>query len=493
LPLEGLLLGNNEFRGVKKPVRLSREDRRKHTYFIGQTGTGKSTLLENLALQDMYEGRGFAFVDPHGDSAENLLAMVPESRYDDVIYFNPADTENPVGLNIFEDVTDKDRIINECIDMLYALYDPGHTGIFGPIGEHMFRNAALLLMSDPQGGTWIDIPHVFRDPEFVKSKLKYVTDKDVFDYWTREFPASQRSQDAGATATWFISKWGPFVSNAVMRNTMGQVKSSFNWREIMDGSKIFIVNLSKGLLGEKNAYLLGMFFVMKFQTAAMSRADIQNENDRVDFCLYVDEFQNFATDSFESILSEARKYRLNLIVANQYMSQLSDKIREAILGNIGTIICGRIGVTDAELVIKKMGSVFDLTDLQYLPNLKAAVTMLIEGVPSAPFSMSILPRMGKANEQVREYLKQKSSMKYGRPRAEIEGEIAARNGSIKSAVAPPSATPGGMPPRPARGSFLDEWLAKRQNINSAPKTAPTASSAPTEPQNTPSPPAETPK
>lgn len=326
---EGVLLGVNEFRGVQKEIRLSENDRRRHTYVIGSTGMGKSVLLTNVAYQDMLDGRGFAFIDPHGDAAELLLSKVPEERIDDVIYFEPADIEHPIGMNMFEYTSEdqKDFIVQEGISMLTSLFDPNNQGYFGPRGQHMFRNAALLLMADPNGATFIDIPQCFTDPEFVKSKLKYVKDKAVYDYWTKEFPASQKSNDAGEVITWFSSKWGPFLSNTIMRNILGQAKSGFNIRQIMDEKKIFLVNLSKGKLGDINSNLLGMILVMKFQQAAMSRADIP-EDERKDFCLFVDEFQNFATESFESILSEARKYRLNLFLANQFMTQLTDKIRE---------------------------------------------------------------------------------------------------------------------------------------------------------------------
>ena len=342
---EGVILGVNEFRGEKKVIRLRTKDRRRHTYVIGATGMGKSILLTNIAYQDMCDGRGFAFIDPHGDATELLMSKVPPERMDDVIYFEPGNMEQPVGMNMFEFQTEdqKDFIVQEAINMLVSLYDPGNQGIFGARAQHMFRNAALLLMSDPNGGTFIDVPRCFTDPEFVKSKLKYVTDRTVYDYWTKEFPASQKSNDAGEVTSWFVSKWGPFLSNKMMRNILGQTKSGFNIREIMDNKKILLINLSKGKTGELNAKLLGMIFVMKFQAAAMSRADTA-EDDRQDFCLFVDEFQNFSTESFESILSEARKYRLNLVLANQFMTQLTDKIREAILGNVGTIMSGRLGV-----------------------------------------------------------------------------------------------------------------------------------------------------
>ena len=390
---DGVILGVNKFRGEEKIIRLRDKDRRRHTYVIGSTGMGKSILLTNIAYQDMCDGRGFAFIDPHGDAIELLLSKVPQERMDDIIVFEPGNMDNPVGMNMFEftDEDQKDFIVQEGINMLTSLYDPGNQGIFGPRAQHMFRNAALLLMSDPEGGTFIDIPRCFIDPEFVKSKLQYVTDKTVYDYWTKEFPASQKSSDAGEVTSWFVSKWGPFLSNKMMRNILGQTKSGFNIREIMDNKKILLVNLSKGKTGELNAKLLGMIFVMKFQAAAMSRQDIP-EDERQDFCLFVDEFQNFATESFESILSEARKYRLNLVLANQFMTQLTDKIREALLGNVGTIMSGRLGVTDAELMEKAFSPVFTAEDLHKQPNFCAIATVMMFDMPTSPFTISLLRR-----------------------------------------------------------------------------------------------------
>ena len=454
LATEGVLLSVNEFRGEQKQIRLSENDRRRHTYVIGATGMGKSVFLKNVAYQDMMDGRGFAFIDPHGDVTEELLSMVPPERIDDVIYFDPGDLENPIGMNMFEfDSPDqKDFIIQEGINMLYSLYDPGHTGIFGPRGEHMFRNAALLLMSDPAGATFIDIPRVFIDPEFVKSKLQYVTDKTVYDYWTKEFPASQKSNDAGEVTTWFVSKWGPFLSNMMMRNILGQVKSGFNLREIMDNKKILLVNLSKGKMGELNSKLLGMIFVMKFQTAAMSRVDTP-EDERSDFCLFVDEFQNFSTESFESILSEARKFRLNLFVANQFMTQLTDKIREGLLGNVGTIIAGRVGITDAELLEKAFLPTFNAEDIHKQPNYHAITSVMMFGMPTSPFTMKLLPPMGEENKEVFESLKMYTATKYGRPRAEVDKEINARlagNTEMQEAA--------------SGKSFLDSWMEKKEQI-----------------------------
>lgn len=478
---DGIILGVNEFRGEKKTIRLSENDRRRHTYVIGATGMGKSVLLTNLAYQDMCDGRGFCFIDPHGDAVETILSKVPPERMDDVILFEPGNLENPVGMNMFEfqNEDQKDFIVQEGINMLTSLYDPGNQGIFGPRAQHMFRNAALLLMSDPAGGTFIDIPRCFIDPEFVKSKLPFVTDKTVYDYWTKEFPASQKSNDAGEVTSWFVSKWGPFLSNKMMRNILGQPKSGFNIREIMDNKKILLVNLSKGKTGELNAKLLGMIFVMKFQAAAMSRADTP-EDERQDFCLFVDEFQNFATESFESILSEARKYRLNLVLANQFMTQLTDKIREAILGNVGTIMCGRIGVTDAELMEKAFQPVFNAEDLHKIPNHEAVTTVLMFGLPTSPFTLKLLPPLGESSEELMVRMREYALSRFGRPRAEVEAEIEERLAAKEEPKPKPApvvkkpdpnmvAAAAGKPvapkvelPKPApKKNFLDSWLEKK--------------------------------
>jgi hypothetical protein len=471
------------FRGSKKAIRLSLQDRQRHMYAVGQTGTGKSTFLENLALQDMLEGRGFAFVDPHGDTAEKLLAMVPKERTEDVIYFSPADMDYPLGLNMFEyhSPDQKDFLIQEAINMLYKLYDPGHTGIIGPRYEHLFRNAALTVMADPAGGSFVDIPKLFRDPAFVRQKLKYVTDQNVLDFWQKEMPASQRSNEFGEIVSWFISKFGAFLSNDMMRNIIGQTKSAFNLRDIMDNNKILLVNLSRGRTGDLNSKLLGMIFVMKFEAAAMSRADIPEEY-RKDFCLYVDEFQNFSTESFADILSQARKYRLNLIVANQFTTQLSEEVRDAVFGNVGTVVSFRVGTNDAEFLAKQFAPVFDIDDLQFLPNANTVVRMMIGGVPVQPFSMATLPPLGNPNTQLAEALKQLSAAKYGRPKAAVEAEIFKRMATQPAGPALSSARPAGIgqqsrlgsapaalpsggsaSPKPASGSsFLDEWLAKRK-------------------------------
>ena len=485
VPEHGLLLGYNLFRGTKKPIRLALEDRQRHVYVVGQTGTGKSTFLENLALQDMLMGNGFAFIDPHGDVAEKLMCMVPKERTEDVIYFCPADTDYPLGLNVFEAANDdeKDFVIQEVINVLYKLYDPQRQGIIGPRYESMFRNAALTVMADPQGGSFIDIPKLFRDKDYVSQKLKHVTDRNVLDFWLKEMPQSQRSNEFGEVVSWFVSKFGAFLSNSMMRNIIGQTKSSFDLRDIMDNKKILIVNLSKGRTGELNSKLLGMIFVMKFQAAAMSRANIPEE-DRVDFCLYVDEFQNFSTDSFATIMSEARKYRLNLVVANQFTTQLTEEIRDAVFGNIGTTIAFRIGQNDVDVLSRYFQPLFDADDLLRIPNRNTIVRTLIGGVPTQAFSMATIPPLGSPNKELGDALKQLSAAKYGRPRSVVDKEITERMYVDETQPQPglpvqeTSTSQAQTAPRrnttnPAGGgSFLDQWLAKKDQPNAKPLNRP---------------------
>jgi hypothetical protein len=480
MPTDGLLLGYNLFRGAKKPIRLTKGDRQRHVYAVGQTGTGKSTFLENLAYQDMLNGDGFAFVDPHGDTADKLLSLIPKERTEDVIYFNPSDMDFPMGLNLFEFTSpeQKDFLIQEAINILYKLYDPNRQGMIGARFEHIFTNCALLLMADPKGGTFIDIPKVLVDQDFMKSKLKYVTDQNVLDFWTKEWPNSQRSNESGEVTSWVVSKFGAFLSNQMMRNIIGQVESSFDIRQIMDNKKILLVNLSKGKMGDLNSRLMGMIFVMKFQAAAMSRANIP-ESERQDFCLYVDEFQNFSTDSFATIMSEARKYHLNLVVANQFVSQLTDEIRDAVFGNIGTIVSYRVGQNDVDAMSRYFQPLFDADDLLRVPNYNAIVRTLIGGVPTQPFSMAGLPYLEPKNNNLGAALKQLSSAKYGRPKAQVEKEIFARLATAPKAPMMPQQpranrqVPQQGQQRPSQPiappSFLDDWLKKRNVAQPAQK------------------------
>lgn len=446
MPATGLLMGYNFYRGVKKEIRLSPEDRRRHAYIVGQTGTGKSTMLENLAVQDMLAGNGFAFIDPHGDAAERLLSMVPKERAEDVVYFNPGDMEHPLGLNIFEYATpeQKDFLIQESLNMLYKLYDPGKTGIIGPRFEHWYRNAALTLMADPHGASFIELPKVFTDATYLKNKFKFLKDPTVIDFWTKEM-AQTSDYHKSEMLGWFVSKFGAFQTNEMMRNIIGQTHSSFDLRDIMDNKKMLIVNLSKGRVGELNSQLLGMIFVIKIQAAAMSRANVP-EDQRPDFCLYVDEFQNFSTDSFAAILSEARKYRLNLIVANQFIGQLTEEIRDAVFGNIGTILSYRTGPEDAEFLVKQFEPIFDERDLVNLPNHNAIMKLLIGGLPSQPFSITALPPLGVAHPEMGVAIQQLSAAKYGTTRSVVEADIFGRLQNQPTTVVPNAATAHLQPP-----------------------------------------------
>lgn len=490
IPDQGLLLGYNNFRGTQKAIRLTDEDRRRHMYIIGQTGTGKSWLLKGLVLQDILAGRGLAFVDPHGDAAEEILGMIPKERTEDVIYFAPGEMDYPLGLNLFEFEykEQRDFLIQEAINMLYKLYDPQRQGIIGPRYEHLFRNAALTVMAGPDGGTFVDIPKLFNDKQYVNQKLKYVTDQIVLDFWLKEMPGSERSNEFGEVKSWFVSKFGAFLSNEMMRNIIGQTKSAFDLREVMDSGKILLVNLSKGKTGELNAKLLGMLFVMKFYAAAMGRANVP-ESERRDFTLYVDEFQNFSTDTFSDILSEARKYHLSLTVANQFVGQLTDEIRDAVFGNVGTVISSRTGANDADFLVKYFSPVFDAEDMTKMPNQNWVVQTLLNGVPTQPFSMESARIEAKSNPQLMQALKRLSAAKYGRPKAVVEKEIFDRLKTIeparpafgqanRSALGQPGnqlgarqplgsgpVSPSGagqLPPKPGSSSFLDEWLAKRK-------------------------------
>ena len=456
LPESGLMLGHNVFRDIRRPVFVGINDRMRHMYIVGQTGSGKSVLLENLIAQDIADGRGFAIVDPHGETTDTILAQIPDSRLDDVVYFNPGNMDYPSGLNIFEhdDPGRQDFLIQEGISMLYKLYDPQRQGIIGPRYEYMFRNAAKLIMAGPDGGTLIDIPKLFNHRSFVNQKLKHVKDKTVLDFWQKEVPASERSQEFGEVKSWFISKFSAFLGNDMMRNIIGQTKSSFDMSQIMDEGKIFIVNLSKGLTGELNSSLLGMILVTKFQIAALARAK-RPSSDRPDFILYVDEFQNFATDSFASILSEARKYRLGLVVANQHTSQLSDEVRESILGNIGTAITFRVSANDAEHMVKQFfNPTFEIDDLTRLPLGNTVVRTMVQGTPTTPFSLETqAPQPTDHNRK--KQIEATINNRQGRPRAEVEKEIFKRL-EVKEDPLPPRpgsisglTGPGAVGPLPA--------------------------------------------
>jgi hypothetical protein len=423
LPTDGLYIGDNLYRGEKMPIYLRREDRRRHLYMIGMTGTGKTTLFENMILQDIKAGHGVCYIDPHGDTAEALLAKIPRERAEDVIYFDPGDLDRPFGLNMMEWETpeQKDFLVQELINIFYKLFDPNQTGIVGPQFEHWLRNAALTLMEWPEGGTLIEIPRLFTDDEYRKERVEYVTDPVVKAFWTQQM---EKTADFHKSEmfNYFISKFGRFMTNMMMRNIIGQPKSSFNIREAMDSGKILIVNLSKGKMGEVNANLIGMILVAKIYTAAMGRHNTP-EDQRRDFYMYVDEFQNLATDTFSAILSEARKYRLNLSITNQYISQLQEPIRDAIIGNVGTMISYRIGVPDAEFLEKEFQPVFSFHDLNSLERYNAYIKILVDNTPIRPFSVKLNKDDTPSIKEIGEAIRQLSRLKYGRDRGLVDAEV----------------------------------------------------------------------
>lgn len=428
LPTAGLHLGFVPYRGTRTEVYMKEADRRRHLYVIGKSGSGKSVYIANLAIQDVLAGRGLAVVDPHGDLVEEVLQHVPKERADDVILFNPSDLERPIGLNMLEPKSEdqRDFAVQEMISIFYKLFPPE---MIGPMFEHQMRNVMLTLMADINDpGTVIDIPRMFTDDDYVKLYLRNVTDPVVRAFWEKEMAKTSdfhKSEMLG----YLVSKVGRFVGNEMMRNIMGQKHSGFDFREAMDQQKIILVNLSKGKTGEVNAKLLGLIIVAKLQMAAMGRADMA-EADRKDFYLYIDEFQNFITDSISTILSEARKYRLNLIIAHQYMGQLVDDkgkadVRDAVLGNAGTICVGRIGPEDAEILAKEFAPTFGSYDLLNPPAFSYYTKLLVDGKASKPFSMATYPPK-KGNVELAEAIKQLARLKYGRDKRIVEAEILER-------------------------------------------------------------------
>jgi len=428
MPTEGLILGQSIYRGEEITVRLKEADRRRHLYLIGMTGTGKSNLLSNLAIQDIQKGRGVCVIDPHGDLIADCLGSIPAAKADEVIYFNPADTERPMGINLLEYdpkyPEQKTFVINEMIKIFDKLYDLKQTG--GPMFEQYMRNAMLLVMEDPDSGsTLMEIPKVLADSEFRNYKLSKCQNPIVYDFWTKEAQKAGGEAALANLVPYITSKLTQFVSNDIMRPIIGQQKSAFNFRQIMDERKIFLINLSKGKLGDINAYLLGMVLVGKILMASLSRADLPQEQRR-DFYLYIDEFQNFITDTISVILSEARKYRLNLILAHQYIGQLirgnDTSIRDAIFGNIGTIVCFRIGVDDAEILAKQLAPVVNEFDLMNIEKYHAYVRLLIDNTASKAFLMKCFPPP-VGDSSIKEKIKELSRLKYGRERNLVESEI----------------------------------------------------------------------
>lgn len=417
--------GLTNFRGMQKQFGIYRRDRSRHVYIIGQTGTGKSGLLELLALSDIYHDQGYAIIDPHGDFAIDNLKFIPPERIKDVVYFNPADTDYPLGFNPMEvyDPSMRNNISSEIIGVLKRMFGES----WGPRMEYILRYTILALLEYPDT-TMMDIPRMLTNKDFRNQVLAKVTDTVVLQFWRMEFAAWSEKYATEAIAP-VLNKVGAFVANPTIRNIIGQPKSSFNIRQIMDEGKILVVNLSKGLIGEDNAAILGAFLVTKIQLAAMSRSDIARVEDRRPFYLYVDEFQNFATDSFAVILSEARKYGLNLTVANQYISQMGENVRDAVFGNVGTMMSMRVSPEDAPVLAQQFAPNFEAQDILQMNNRHFVCTMMINGEKMPAFSGITLSLPPAGKDYLNEIIANTRAT-YARPKAEVEKEIA-------GSIAPP--------------------------------------------------------
>ena len=435
IPNEGIILGKNKFRDIETLIRVKEKDRVRHMYILGQTGSGKSVFLFSQALQDIYNGEGICLLDPHGPDMEDLLSKIPPHREKDVIYFNAADFEMPIGINILE-VTSKDphvreiqqnMIINNFIELLRKLYDPQNQGIVGPQFEESVRNCMLTCMVDPES-TLVDVVQLLQDEKKAEKFLPKITDQLVIDYW-RKNRAQMTEQTKREMMGYLTSKFSKLTQDVFMRNIIAQSKSSINIPELMDNRKILLINLAKGKIGQENSQFLGLLLVPKILQSAMARAEKISRGETFPvFYLYVDEFQNFATDAFESILSEARKFMLGLTVANQYINQLSDKIKNAVFGNVGSTVFFRVGAEDATFC-KKMMDTFEERDFQYIKMGNAYVKLLVDGAPSKPFSMVVdyeIVKAFKSDTETKKRIIETSRNTYGKSIAAIEKDIQER-------------------------------------------------------------------
>ncbi len=428
-----IYFARTDFRNADKLFGVKRKDRRQHVYVVGKTGTGKSALLSNMIVQDIANGEGLAVVDPHGELVEGILKMIPEERIKDVIYFNPADADYHIGFNILELPNPKYKHL--VASGLMGIFTKIWAGVWSARMEYILNNAVLALLDNP-GSTLLGIPRLLVDKDFRQKVIANVKDPVVKAFWVNEYE-QWKDQFRNEAIAPIQNKVGQFLSTALIRNIVGQAKSTIDIFDIMNSGKIFLVNVSKGRIGEDNAALLGAMLITKIQLSAMERVRVPEE-ERVDFYLYVDEFQNFATDSFAGILSEARKYRLNLIVAHQYIGQLitdvSTKVRDAVFGNVGTMIMFRVGGADAEFLEKEYTPEFVIEDMVNLPNHHIYLKLMVDGVTCRPFSAATLPPFRlKTSADIEEQLIASSRTMYARPRETVEEEINEWSGVMNEA------------------------------------------------------------
>ncbi|MDI6591572.1 MAG: type IV secretion system DNA-binding domain-containing protein [Patescibacteria group bacterium] len=478
--------GLTTFRSERKKFGIKTDDRRRHVYIIGKTGMGKTAMLENMAIQDIQKGHGVGFIDPHGEAAERLLDFIPSHRINDVVYFNPADLEYPIAFNVMEKVDLEHRHL--VAGGLMGVFKKIWPDVWSARMEYILNNCISALL-EYQNSTLLGVNRMLADPEYRKKVVDRVTDPVVKSFWVQEFARYTQRLEVEATAA-IQNKVGQFISNPLVRNIIGQVQSTIDMRKVMDERKILIANISKGRIGEDNSRLLGALLITKLQLAAMSRVDIPEE-ERRDFYLYVDEFQNFATKAFVNILSEARKYRLALILANQYIAQLeemtpigkSSEVRDAIFGNVGTIVCFRVGAEDAEFLEKEFLPEFNAQDLVNLPKYNIYLKLMIDGLTGRPFSAETLPPFPKPEKSNKEKIIRVSRERYGTPRKIVEEKIAKWVGVLKLPEEPQPAPPvlydaqcflcGKkikviFPPDGTRPVYCKSCLKKREKIQGVP-------------------------
>ncbi len=417
------------FRNQATAFGIKTDDRRRHLYAIGKTGMGKTNMLENLAIQDIRNGHGVCFVDPHGDTAEKLISMIPPERINDVIYFNPADQDYPIAFNVLEEVPREFRPL--VASGLIGVFQKLWADSWGPRLEYILRNALLALLETP-GSTLLGVMRILTDKKYRIRVTNNITDPVVRAFWADEFP-QWNERVLQEVISPIQNKVGQFLTSPIIRNLLGQTKSAFDIRKVMDDKKILILNLSKGRIGEDNSALVGAMMITKIQLAAMGRVDTEEE-DREDFYLYVDEFQNFSTESFANILSEARKYRLNLILANQYIMQLDEVVRDAIFGNVGTIVSFRVGATDAEYLEKEFEPVFTMNDIVNLPKYNIYLKLMIDGISGDAFSAITLPPIERKYEDSTEKVIKVSRERYSQDRETVEKKIAMWTGMLIKAT-----------------------------------------------------------
>lgn len=415
--------GLTTFRNAKKKFGIKTDDRRRHFYCIGKTGMGKSNLMENMAIQDIQAGRGIAYVDPHGEGAEKLLDFIPANRINDVVFFNPADLDYPIAFNVMEKVDFRYRHL--IAGGLMGVFKKVWPDVWSARMEYILNNTILALLEYPDS-TLLGVNRMLADPEYREKVVAKVTDPIVKSFWSVEFAKYSQRYEQEATAA-IQNKVGQFISNPLIRNLIGQIKSTINMRDIMDNEKIFIMDLSKGRIGEDNSRLLGALLITKLQLAAMSRVDIPEE-DRKDFYLYVDEFQNFATESFANILSEARKYRLNITLGHQYITQMEEEIRDAVFGNVGTLVVFRVGAEDAEFLEREFTPQFTAEDLVNLPKYNVYLKLMIDGVAAHPFSAQTLPPPAPLEVSNRDKIIKASRERYGVKKDIVEEKISRWSG-----------------------------------------------------------------